>query len=41
MPQKDLQEQYSFRPKIGENVTAEMFKTMQRKFEEKLLRKKS
>jgi hypothetical protein len=41
LPPKDLAEQYSFKPKIGELVTAEMFKTMQRKFEEKLLRKKS
>lgn len=32
---------YTFKPKIGEVVTGEMFKAMQRKFEEKLNRKKS
>lgn len=37
-PTADL---YPFKPKIGEAVTGEMFKTMQRKFEEKLNRKKS
>lgn len=41
-PSKTLQaEQYPFQPKINEAVTAEMFKTMQRKFEAKLNRKKS
>ena len=41
-PSKSLQaEQYSFQPKINEAVTSEMFKTMQRKFEAKLNRKKS
>lgn len=37
-PTADL---YPFKPKIGEAVTAEMFRSMQRKFEEKLNRKKS
>lgn len=42
LPKKDpIAEQYSFKPKIGETVTSEMFKQMQRKFEEKLNRKKS
>lgn len=41
LPPKDLAEHYTFKPKIGELVTAEMFRTMQRRFEEKLLRKKS
>lgn len=41
-PKKDpIAEQYSFKPKIGETVTGEMFKQMQRKFEEKLNRRKS
>ncbi len=41
LPPKDLSEHYTFKPKVGEIVTAEMFKVMQRKFEDKLLRKKS
>ena len=41
IPPKDLQEQYSFRPKIGKKVTGEMFKAMQRNFEDQLQRKKS
>ena len=41
-PKKDfIAEQYSFKPKINEAVTAEMFKKMQRAFENKLNRKKS
>lgn len=35
------EETYSFKPKIGETVTAEMFKSKQHKFEEKIQRKKS
>lgn len=41
LPKPTLSQEYTFRPKIGEEVTAEQFKIMQRKFEEKLLRKKS
>jgi hypothetical protein len=41
-PKKDpTADLYPFKPKIGEAVTGEMFKAMQRKFEEKLNRKKS
>lgn len=41
-PKKDsIAELYSFKPKIGDSVTGEMFKQMQRKFEEKLNRRKS
>lgn len=40
-PSKAQEEQYSFRPKIGEMKTHEMFKAMQRKFEASLLSKKS
>lgn len=38
---EDLQEQYSFKPKIGKKVTGEMFKQMQRNFEDQLQRRKS
>jgi hypothetical protein len=41
LPPKHLGEQYTFKPKIGEMKTAEMFKSMQRKFEDSLARKKS
>lgn len=41
MPKKVKEEQYSFKPKIGEMKTGEMFKAMQRKFEEQLMSKKS
>lgn len=41
-PAKDtLSEHYTFKPKIGETVTGQMFKQMQRNFEAKLSRKKS
>lgn len=36
-----MEDQYTFKPKIGEPVSAEQFKAMQRKFEEKIQRKKS
>lgn len=38
---KVKQEQYSFKPKIGEMKTAEMFRSMQKAFESQLQRKKS
>lgn len=38
---KDKQVQYSFKPKIGEMKTAEMFRSMQKSFESQLQRKKS
>jgi hypothetical protein len=41
LPPKHLGEEYTFKPKIGEMKTAEMFKSMQRKFEDSLARKKS
>ena len=42
LPPKDLAEQYTFKPKLGNtDINAEKFATMQRKFSEKLLARKS
>ena len=35
------QEEYSFRPKIGELITAQMFEEKQKRFHDKLQRQKS
>ena len=41
IPPEDKSEKFTFKPKTNEVITAKQFQEMQRKFEEKLHRKKS